>query len=93
MSESTNEISMNISKAMQLAQQMVISPGILLAVQIYQFVARQMDAKKLKTTDWENFDKFCKFCNYEYEVATIPLTEDNLGTVEQEVLEIGRAHV
>lgn len=82
MTDNTNEISMNVSRAMQLAQQMVISPGILLAVQIYQFIARQRDAKQLKTTDWENFDKFCKFCNYEYEAASIPLTEENLGTTE-----------
>lgn len=82
MTDNTNEISMNVGKAMQIAQQMVISPGILLAAQIFQFVARQRDAKQLKTTDWENFDKFCKFCSYEYEVASIPLTEENLGTTE-----------
>lgn len=82
MTDNTNEVSMNISKAMQIAQQMVIAPGILLAVQIYQFVARQRDASQLKTTDWENFDKFCKFCSYEYEVAAIPLTEENMGMTE-----------
>lgn len=82
MTDNSNEVSMNVSRAMQLAQQMVISPGILLATQIFQFIARQRAAKQLKTTDWENFDKFCKFCGYEYEVASIPLTEENLGTIE-----------
>lgn len=82
MTDNSNEVSMNVSRAMQLAQQMVISPGILLATQIFQFIARQRTAKQLKTTDWENFDKFCKFCGYEYEVASIPLTEENLGTIE-----------
>ena len=82
MTDNSNEVSMNVSRAMQLAQQMVISPGILLATQIFQFIARQRAAKQLKTTDWENFDKFCKFCGYEYEVASIPITEENMGTIE-----------
>lgn len=82
MTDNTNEISMKVSRAMQLAQQMVISPGILLATQIFQFIARQRAAKQLKTTDWENFDRFCKFCSYEYEVASIPLKEEDLGTEE-----------
>lgn len=84
--ENTNEITMNVSHAMQLAQQMVVAPGILLAVQIYQFVARQHHASQMKKTDWQNFDKFAKFCGYEYEVASIPLTEDSLGLKEEPVL-------
>ena len=65
----------SIERGRQLAQRMIMAPALYATILIVQFVARMHKANLLKKTDWENFDKFMKFCDYNVEVANIPLSE------------------
>lgn len=81
----------SIERGRQLAQRMIMAPALYATILIVQFVARMHKANLLKKTDWENFDKFMKFCDYNVEVANIPLSEQDMAEVRERVdLELER---
>ena len=81
----------SIERGRQLAQRMIMAPALYATILIVQFVARMHKANLLKKTDWENFDKFMKFCDYNVEVANIALSEQDMAEVRERVdLELER---
>lgn len=74
--DNTGDTVRNIEKTMDLAKKFIMTPAIYVAIMIFQFIARQREAHKMTITDWNNFDKFAKFCDYKFEVSNIPLTEE-----------------
>lgn len=85
MNDNSRDVMMSVEKAQQLAQRFILAPALYTTIVIVQFVARMHKANLIKKTDWESFDKFTKMCDYKFEVADIPLSQDEIEQIKSEV--------
>ena len=85
MNDNSRDVIMSVEKAQQLAQRFILAPALYTTIVIVQFIARMYKANQIKKTDWENFDKFAKMCDYKFEVADIPLSQDDIEQIKSEV--------
>lgn len=85
MNDNTRDVTMSIEKTQQFVQRFIMAPALYSTIVIVQFIARMYKANQLKKTDWENFDKFSKVCDYKFEVADIPLSQTDIEDIKSKV--------